>query len=107
MIDQKDFAVQQLGECTYQSPMKGVHFADNQEHILFHRDLGTIESYLNKDLTPPGFEAAGPREKVFFDSSDLSCGIVTCGGLCPGTDEDWNSVLYRWRRNTTRCTGNQ
>ena len=83
MIDQKDFAVQQLGACTYQSPMNGEYFTDNQEHILFHRDLATIESYLNKDLTPPGFEAAGPREKVFFDSSDLSCGIVTCGGLCP------------------------
>ena len=93
MLDQKDFAIQQLGACTYQSPMKGVYFTDNQEHILFHRDLGTIESYLNKDLTPPRFEAAGPREKVFFDSPNLSCGIVTCGGLCPGINDVVRSIV--------------
>ena len=93
MIDQQDFAVQQLGECTYQSPMKGVHFADNQEHILFHRDLSTVKSYLDKNLSPPVFEAAGPRNKVFFDYSDLSCGIVTCGGLCPGINDVIRSIV--------------
>jgi len=29
-------------------------------------------------------EAAGPREKIFFDPSRIACGIVTCGGICPG-----------------------
>jgi 6-phosphofructokinase 1 len=29
-------------------------------------------------------EAAGPRERIFFDPSRLKAGIVTCGGLCPG-----------------------
>jgi 6-phosphofructokinase 1 len=32
----------------------------------------------------PAFELAGPRDQVFFDVRRLVCGIVTCGGLCPG-----------------------
>jgi 6-phosphofructokinase 1 len=32
----------------------------------------------------PSFELAGPRDRVFFEPSGLRCGIVTCGGLCPG-----------------------
>lgn len=30
------------------------------------------------------FEAAGPRAKIFFRGEEVSAGIVTCGGLCPG-----------------------
>jgi 6-phosphofructokinase 1 len=36
------------------------------------------------DAGAPAFELAGPRNRVFFDASTLCCGIVTCGGLCPG-----------------------
>ena len=32
----------------------------------------------------PTFELAGPRDRIFFDPAQLRCGIVTCGGLCPG-----------------------
>jgi len=27
---------------------------------------------------------AGPRDRIFFRPDSLRCGIVTCGGLCPG-----------------------
>ncbi len=42
-MNQQDFIVQTLGECTVQSPMKGIDFIDDQEHILYHRDLDTIK----------------------------------------------------------------
>jgi len=38
-------------------------------------------------------EAAGPREKLFFDPSPLACGIVTCGGLCPGLNDVIRSIV--------------
>jgi len=38
-------------------------------------------------------EAAGPREMLFFDPSDLACGIVTCGGLCPGLNDVIRSIV--------------
>ncbi|TFH24191.1 MAG: ATP-dependent 6-phosphofructokinase [Bacteroidia bacterium] len=93
MMKQQDFTIQQLGPCTVQSPMKGIYFADDQEHILYDRDLDTIKSYLDKGLDPPRFEAAGPREKIFFDPASLSCGIVTCGGLCPGINDVIRSIV--------------
>jgi 6-phosphofructokinase 1 len=34
----------------------------------------------------PAFELAGPRDKIYFDPKKLRCGIVTCGGLCPGVN---------------------
>ncbi|MFO7669150.1 MAG: ATP-dependent 6-phosphofructokinase [Bacteroidales bacterium] len=87
------FTVHKLGECTIQSPMKGIDFIDDQEHILYDRDLDTIKSYLAKGEDPPRFEAAGPREKIFFDPATLSCGIVTCGGLCPGINDVIRAIV--------------
>ena len=28
--------------------------------------------------------SGGPRHQIFFEPAKLRCGIVTCGGLCPG-----------------------
>lgn len=93
MMMQQDFNVKKLGECMIQSPLKGIHFADEQEHILYHRDLSTIKGYLDKGEEPPVFEMAGPREKIFFDPATLSCGIVTCGGLCPGINDVIRAIV--------------
>ena len=38
-------------------------------------------------------ELAGPREKIFFDPKELCCGIVTCGGLCPGLNDVVRAVV--------------
>ena len=35
----------------------------------------------------------GRREKLFFDPSQLACGIVTCGGLCPGLNDVIRSIV--------------
>jgi len=93
MEEAKDFTIQRLGDCTVPSPMSGVRFTRDEEHVLLHSDLGTIRLYLDAGSEPPKFEAAGPREKIFFDPSKLSCGIVTCGGLCPGLNDVIRSVV--------------
>ena len=36
---------------------------------------------------------AGPREKIYFDPSKLKCGIVTCGGLCPGINDVIRAIV--------------
>ena len=36
---------------------------------------------------------AGPRENIFFDPDILSCGIVTCGGLCPGLNDVIRAIV--------------
>ena len=88
-----NFTIQRLGECTIPSPMSGIRFTGDEEHILYHSDLSTIKRYLDSGKEPPRFEAAGPREKIFFEPSKLACGIVTCGGLCPGLNDVIRSIV--------------
>lgn len=37
--------------------------------------------------TECAFEAAGPRERLFFQGHKVRAGIVTCGGICPGLND--------------------
>ena len=93
MEQAKDFKIQRLGECTIASPMKGARFTSDGEHVLLHSDLGAIRRYLDAGAEPPKFEAAGPREKIFFDPARLNCGIVSCGGLCPGLNDVIRAIV--------------
>ena len=38
-------------------------------------------------------ECAGPRERLFFDPASLACGVVTCGGLCPGLNDVIRAIV--------------
>jgi 6-phosphofructokinase 1 len=79
-----DFTIERLGECRFPSPMARGQFTGDGERILYHVTLPELRTYLDVGREPPALELAGPREKIFFDPSTLACGIVTCGGLCPG-----------------------
>ncbi|KAB1440851.1 ATP-dependent 6-phosphofructokinase [Pseudodesulfovibrio senegalensis] len=50
-------------------------------------------SDLKEDYITLELEAAGPREKLYFDPSKTKCAIVTCGGLCPGINDVIRSVV--------------
>ena len=45
-------------------------------------------------MDPAAFELAGPREQIYFNPNDLRCGIVTCGGLCPGLNDVIRSIVF-------------
>ena len=88
-----DFGVQRLGECQVRTPMKAIKYIGDQDHVLYHSTLPAIQAYLDKGESPPVFEMAGPREKIFFDPAKLKCGIVTCGGLCPGLNDVIRAIV--------------
>lgn len=88
-----DFSISQLGECRIPSPMIGGHFVNESDHVLYHHNLQELEVYLKAGAIPPAFEKAGPREKIYFDPSKLKCGIVTCGGLCPGLNDVIRAIV--------------
>lgn len=90
---QIDLAVSKLGECRIPSPMSSSLFVGDDDHVLYHSSLKDIRSYLDSGACPPAFEKGGPRERIFFDPSKLKCGIVTCGGLCPGLNDVIRSVV--------------
>jgi 6-phosphofructokinase 1 len=88
-----NFEVQRLGECRVSSPMSGVQFVGEDDRVLYHTDPNKIEPFFKADQRPPAFELAGPRNKIYFDPSKLKCGIVTCGGLCPGLNDVIRAIV--------------
>ena len=88
-----DFKISKLGEGRLPSPMVGMRFVRDDEHILVHSHLHEMERFLEEGKEPPSMELAGPREKIFFDPSKLKCGIVTCGGLCPGLNDVIRAIV--------------
>ena len=94
-----DFTIARLGECRVQSPMVGVRFTRDDECVLYHATLEGIKAWLDKSAAPPTIESAGPRQMLFFDPARLACGIVTCGGLCPGLNDVIRAVVLSLRRH--------
>ena len=88
-----NFEISKLGECRIPSPMAGMRFVRDDERGLVHSELHEIKRSLKEGKEPPTMELAGPREKIFFDPSKLKCGIVTCGGLCPGLNDVIRAIV--------------
>jgi 6-phosphofructokinase 1 len=89
-----DLNVPTLGEPTYVSPLsrRGYDFVNEESRILAFAETAVLEHFAKKSETPPSFEQAGPRERLFFSPKDVTCGIVTCGGLCPGMNDVVRSI---------------
>lgn len=88
-----DFSIAKLGECRIPSPMSCKHFVGEEERVLYDNNPAKIERCYASGDCPPSFEKAGPREKIYYDPSKLKCGIVTCGGLCPGLNDVIRSIV--------------
>jgi 6-phosphofructokinase 1 len=93
MTKELDFSVTNLGQCTIPSPMSGVRFIKEDDSVLYHSDIREIRRYIGLGKEPPHFEEAGPRDRIFFDPANLACGIVTCGGLCPGLNNVIRAIV--------------
>jgi 6-phosphofructokinase 1 len=84
-----DTRIKNLGPCTFESPLSArlgraaLHQVGEADRVLLDDRFSRVaEGHAASDL--PTFELAGPRDRVFFDPKTVRCGIVTCGGLCPG-----------------------
>ena len=84
-----DLNIEKLGEATIDSPrlQSRSRFIDDSEKILLCSHTEELKDYESSGRAPPMLEVAGPRRKIFFDPQKLSCGVVTCGGLCPGLND--------------------
>ena len=93
-------AIQALGESKIPSPMLniehgGIHhlFVSDEDQVMINIKRANIEAMIAKGISPPAFELAGPRRKVYFDASKLRCAIATCGGLCPGLNDIIRAIV--------------
>jgi len=92
-LTQADFDTRTLGAARIPSPMDGVRFVQDRERVLYESNLESIKQQLGEGRDPFRFELAGPRARIYFDPSKLKCGIVTCGGLCPGLNDVIRAIV--------------
>jgi len=95
----EDLDVQRLGACRIQSPISGAYFVEDRDQVVLHSNPLKLQGMLEKDGKLLALEQAGPREKIYFDPSKLKCGIVTCGGLCPGLNDVIRAVVLSLYHN--------
>ncbi|MCX5790233.1 MAG: ATP-dependent 6-phosphofructokinase [Elusimicrobia bacterium] len=81
------FLAPRLQKCRFSSPLSGVHFISDDAQVVLPSQLDEIKSFIAAGEALPCFEKAGPRRKIAFDPARLRCGIVTCGGICPGLND--------------------
>jgi 6-phosphofructokinase 1 len=99
--------IKNLGIGNIKSPIKlSTIFGDNivnyvrdDERIIYDNVLSIIEKYISEKKTPPSFEKAGPREKIYFDPKNSKAAIVTCGGLCPGLNNVIRAIVMQLYNN--------
>ena len=85
--------ISKLGEARIPSPMFQVKFVSDEDDLIYHSKRRQIEALVEQGKRLPSFEMAGAREKIYFDPSKLKCGIVTCGGLCPGLNDVIRAIV--------------
>jgi len=81
------FTIERLGECRFPSPMQGVRFTGDGERLLYHSRYEEIRESVRRGANRPPWSWPAPEERLFFDPAAIACGIVTCGGLCPGIND--------------------
>lgn len=95
MCEGIDTTVQSLGVPTIDSPLLGAtRCVEECERVLINSSLTAVNACLRDHKEIPSFERAGPREKIFFDPSKTKCGVVTCGGLCPGINDVIRGIVH-------------
>jgi len=92
----EDFTIPTLGEPRFDSPLNPSRllFTNEADRVLYHSHLVPLEACIKAGSPLPSFEPAGPRPRIFFNSSEINCGIVTCGGLCPGINDVIRAIVY-------------
>jgi len=104
-----DLTIDNLGPATIDSPLcRGKsHFTDDDEKILLFSHSRDIQIYKDSPGKIPMLEQAGPRRKIYFETKTLNCGIVTCGGLCPGLNDVIRTITLSlfWQYGVTNVFG--
>lgn len=89
-FDNMETEIPSLGPCRVPTPIQWWEksdkrmFVSDEDQVLIDIDQQRLQERIRTGKEPLAFEKAGPREKIYFDPSKLKCGLVTCGGLCPG-----------------------
>jgi len=90
-----ELLISQLSPAEYVSPLavRGTTFADDADRVVLAARTRQLDRLRASGRDVPSFEPAGPRARIAFNTENLTCGIVTCGGLCPGINDVIRSIV--------------
>jgi 6-phosphofructokinase 1 len=95
MCEELDTTIKSLGVPTIDSPLSQIaRCVEEHERVIIDSSLEGISTCIRENREIPSFELAGPRRKIFFDPSKTKCGVVTCGGLCPGINDVIRGIVH-------------
>jgi 6-phosphofructokinase 1 len=103
-ITAADVVIKDLGKCLLPSPVvahlgeSAVIYVGAAEKVLVDDRMSVMRTHAEQAMALPAFELAGPRHKIFFDPRTVGCGIVTCGGLCPGINNVIRGIVLELAR---------
>ena len=91
-LSPEDLAVDSLGDAGLPSPLElstvygdGIaNYVDDSRTVLLSHDRDEVVARIREGKSLPAFQAAGPRQRIWFEPSKVQAAVVTCGGLCPG-----------------------
>ena len=91
-LSPEDLAVDSLGDAGLPSPLElstvygdGIaNYVDDSRTVLLSHDRDEVVARIREGKSLPAFQAAGPRQRIWFEPSKVKAAVVTCGGLCPG-----------------------
>ena len=97
MLTEDSVRIKTLGDRAVRSPLNlstvygdgKVNFAPDESRVR-HRVMLVPGEH---DAAEIEFEAAGPRERIYFEPARTRAAIVTCGGLCPGLNNVIRSIV--------------
>lgn len=101
--DGEDLRVDTLGERKITSPLRLnekegdeiANYTSDEARILVNAELTCFREHVEQGTTPPSFELAGPRSRIYFEPAKTRAAIVTCGGLCPGLNNVIRSIVMQ------------
>jgi len=98
-----ELAVKTLGPCRFASPLgsQPEQFVGERSRVLVSANTEVLEPRLRSNQQLPAFEVAGPRPRIFFDTRELTCGIVTFRWLSGGASNSIHAGTYgsvSWRQ---------
>ncbi len=99
-LSAEEVAISDLGACRIPSPLaerlggRAMHYVGEADKVLLDDRLSSLGTDRRLIAELPAFELAGPRDRIFFDPASIRCGVVTCGGLCPGLNNVLRGIVW-------------
>ena len=104
---ESEFKISHFKPCSFPSPLATAKFVADSDCILLDPTTSQTEADSSDVNEMSGLQStigeqyrrqckiqlAGPRAKLFYDSSQTTVGMVTCGGVCPGLNNVIRSLV--------------